>query len=514
MRFHLSLTVHALLFSSCLATPLHSVSRVWKNPPRLARTLHKRCGPVAEFYGQKASDWDANGMDDWLNKWWSNHTTLMSSNSKGFAGAFGQWAMGNPDWSCRDDGSSSVCDLNPCDDRVLNDKGVEIRQAYYTLEAVNRLHSYFVGLGQAFQVASIGAALSKDSWATTFYKDKDVKSVTVLREVLNAITSVIGIGAAFGGLAGPGAAAATGALTALFTGAAAVATPLIGQHQDDTFKKSADLGGILGTIVLEAMKGFTAANNILMHGDAFEGKGDIRSYLKGGLFLDFGGVDKVKLIDTMNNFLIGNAINQLYRTQKIFVMGGGACGDAGGVIGNGPQDQSICRDGKAWYLYYWQENDVVSVTVHQWGWTAAPPGSDQLGKGLYAGVTVQDIISSSLDSYNVARYSYDASTAAARAQDALTNGWANPGNSGASWEGVFTIPVCDVGWAANSDLERKQYILQGHDHDARPNWCGPICNGDEGMTQEFLKAANMEGFQSPKVLCESEQTEVIMSPAN
>ncbi|KAL8693421.1 MAG: hypothetical protein Q9224_003753, partial [Gallowayella concinna] len=125
-----------------------------------------------------------------------------------------------------------------------------------------------------------------------------------------------------------------------------------------------------------------------------------------------------------------------------------------------------------------------------------------------------DIISSSLDSYNVARYSYDASTAAARAQDALTNGWANPGNSGASWEGVFTIPVCDVGWAANSDLERKQYILQGHDHDARPNWCGPICNGDEGMTQEFIKAANMEGFRSPKVLCESEQTEVIMSPAN
>ncbi|KAL8812014.1 MAG: hypothetical protein Q9200_001346 [Gallowayella weberi] len=366
--------------------------------------------------------------------------------------------------------------------RVLNDKGIEIRQAYYTIEAVNRLHSYFTGLGQAFQVASFGAALSKDSWATTFYKDKDVKSVTALREVFNAITTVIGIGAAFGGLAGAGASAASGALNALFTGAAAVATPLIGQHQDDTFQKSADLGGILGTIVLEAMKGFTAANNVLMHGDTFQGKGDIRSYLKGGLFLDFGGVDKVKLIDNMNKFLIGNAINQLYRTQKIFVMGGGACGDAGGVIGNGPQDQSICRDGKAWYLYYWQENDV-------------------------------DIISSSLDSYNVARYSYDASTAAARAQDALANGWANPGNSGASWEGVFTIPVCDVGWAASSDLERKQYILQGHDHEARPNWCGPICNKDEATTQEFIKAANMEGFRSPKVSCASEQTGVEMSPA-
>lgn len=70
-------------------------------------------------------------------------------------------------------------------------------------------------------------------------------------------------------------------------------------------------------------------------------------------------------------------------------MDGGACGDAEGVIGNGPQDQSVCRDGKAWYLYYWQENDVVSTTAHQWGWTAAPPGSEQLGTGLNAGVTAQ-----------------------------------------------------------------------------------------------------------------------------
>lgn len=115
----------------------------------------------------------------------------------------------------------------------------------------------------------------------------------------------------------------------------------------------------------------------------------------------------------------------------------------------------------------------------------------------------QDIISSSLDSYNVARFSYDSSTAASRAQDALTNGWGNPGNAGASWEGVFTLPVCDVGWAASSDMERKEYILQGHDHEARPNWCGPICTGDLQTTKDFIKAANMENFQSPKYMCET-----------
>ncbi|KAL8998738.1 MAG: hypothetical protein Q9169_002293 [Polycauliona sp. 2 TL-2023] len=249
------------------------------------------------------------------------------------------------------------------------------------------------------------------------------------------------------------------------------------------------------------MKAFTSANKILMHGDSFKNTGDIRNSLQGGLFLDFGGVDKVKLIDTMNAFLTGQAINQPYRTQKIFVTGSGACGDANGVIGNGAKDQSICRDGKAWYLYYWQENDVVSTTAHKGGWTAALPGSEQLGTGLYAGVS--DIISSSLDSYNVARFSYDATTASSRAQDALTNGWANLSSVGASWEGVFTLPVCDVGWAASSDMERKQFILPCHDHDARPNWCGPVCTGHRETTMEFVTAAKMEGFQSPKHLCDT-----------
>ncbi|KAL8867949.1 MAG: hypothetical protein Q9174_005324 [Haloplaca sp. 1 TL-2023] len=455
MWYTLFLLTSSALLLPCLSVPLIATFPHWHQ---------KRCGPVSGFYGQQQSDWDANNMDAWLNAWWNNHTSEISSNSRGFAGAFGQWALGNPDWSCRDDGSSSSCDFDPCDNRVLNDKGNDLRQAYYVAESVNRLHSYFVGLSQAFQVASIAAALSKDSWATTFYRDKDVKSVTVLREVLNAITTVIGIGTAFGGLAGPVAGAASSAVGALFTGAAAVATPLIGQHQDDTFEKSADLGGILGTIVLEAMKGYVAANNLLMHGDDFEGTGDIRSYLKGGLFLNFPGVDKVALIDAMNAFLVGQAVNQLYRTQKIFIMGGGACGDGQG-IGSGPQESSVCRDGKAWYLYYWQENDVVSTTSHQWGWVATPPGAEQLGGPNYPGVTIQDIINSSLDSYNVARYSYNTDTAKSRAQNALTDGWENPGSKGASWEGVFTIPVCDVGWATGADLQGKEFILQPYGHE-------------------------------------------------
>ncbi|KAL8996028.1 MAG: hypothetical protein Q9169_004375 [Polycauliona sp. 2 TL-2023] len=321
------------------------------------------------------------------------------------------------------------------------------------MESVNRLHDYFNGLSQAFQSASIVAALSKDSWATTFYKDKDVKSVTALKEVLNALTAVVGAGAAFAGLGGPVAGAAAGAGSALFAG------------------------------------------------DDFQGTGDIRTYLQGGLFLAYPGIDKVAVIDRMNAKLIGHAVNALLRTQKVFIMGGGACGDNQG-IGNGPQDRSICRDGKAWYLYWWEEPGGLILNKHKYGWTSSPLGADKSGTGDYAGVTVADVINSSLDSYTAARYAYGADTAVARAQDALQNGWGNPGAAGASWEGTFTIHLCDVGWAVEGDIADKQYILQPLGVDDRPHWCGPICSGDVQQTRDWIGATNMANFQSPRFVCE------------
>ncbi|KAJ5788052.1 hypothetical protein N7457_003042 [Penicillium paradoxum] len=453
-------------------------------PPKMH---HKRCGPISDYYGQSTDDWDTYNTGDWINNWWDSNGELIANNIGGFAGAFGQWAMGNPDWSCRDDGSNSACDLQLCDNQVLNDRGDDIRPTYYVLES-------------SFTTTALGAALSKDEWATTFYRDKDVKSVTALKGVLTLLTTIVGIGASFAGL-GPavgGALAAAG--SALTSGGVSAGSNALSSHTDDTFEKSADLGGILGTLVVDSMKSFTTANNQLMSGQTY-GDVDIRSYISGGAFLAFPGVDKNAVTDAMTNMLVGTAINQLYRTQKIFIMGGGACDDNQG-IGSGPQESKICRDGKAWYLYYWQENDVISLTSHQWGWVATPPGLEKLGQDEYSGIRIEDVINSSLDAYNVAGYNYDADTAAHRASDAISNAWASPGSAAASWEGIFTIPVCDVGSAVDADYEYKEYILQPYGHDSRPVWCGPICSGDDQKTKDFINAVNMDGFRSPKHLCE------------
>jgi hypothetical protein len=191
----------------------------------------KGCGQVALYYDQQPEGWDNYHTGSWLNNWWDTHQSLMSNNSAGFAGAFGQWGMGNPDWSCQDDGSNSNCDLELCNNRVLNSHGNSTRQTYYVLESVNRLHSYFLGLEQAFSTAALDAALSKESWATTFYTDPDASSVTALKEVLSGLSAIISIGASFATFAAnPITKFVTGAAGAAMTGALNVGNNAVTQQ--------------------------------------------------------------------------------------------------------------------------------------------------------------------------------------------------------------------------------------------------------------------------------------------
>lgn len=87
------------------------------------------------------------------------------------------------------------------DNRALNSLGDDIRPAYYVLESINRLHSYFMGMSQSFSTSSIGASLKKESWSTSFYQPKNNdKTISTMREILNAVTAVtavVGVAVAF-----------------------------------------------------------------------------------------------------------------------------------------------------------------------------------------------------------------------------------------------------------------------------------------------------------------------------
>ena len=183
---------------STLSTSLQSTNPS-SSSAAAAATATSGCGAVSAYYGQTTADWDTINMDIWLNGWWTNYSSAITSNSYGFAGAFGNWAIGNPDFNCQTDGSTSDCDFNPCDIVTLNNNP-DVQQAYYVMESLNRFHSYFTGLGQAFTTSAMAAALSKDDWAETFYIDKDDKAATILKEILNALGTIIGLVGAFAGL--------------------------------------------------------------------------------------------------------------------------------------------------------------------------------------------------------------------------------------------------------------------------------------------------------------------------
>jgi hypothetical protein len=230
----------------------------------------------------------------------------------------------------------------------------------------------------------------------------------------------------------------------------------------------------------------------------------IANFLTGGGFLN-ASVNEVSTTQGFNTMIQGMAINQLWRQNKIFVMGGGKCGDNQG-IGNGPQNATWCdpETNTAWYLYFWQANDVISTTSHQWGWVAPPPGAEQLGSGQYQNISVANVIESSVKAYQQAGYNYTSDVMAARMADAVQTGSGNPMAAGAAWEGIFSIPVCNVSQAVDQNYSDKQYILQDYGHDSRPVWCGPICDNDLEKTKLFINATLMEGFQSPRHLCSSD----------
>lgn len=292
---------------------------------------------------------------------------------------------GNPNYNCADNGADENCQIDPCGNAVLSSAGSSMEPAYYVLESMTHLRQYFKALEISFVNAGIQAALVKDNWAYTYYVDKDDFSTTAISILLIAVVTVINIVAAFAGPAGwvamtaSAAAAAAGGM--LFMDRI-VATQ---QKADDTPKKSAQIGATLASIFQQGMTSFTQANNVLMKGLPY-GTEDIRGYISGGAYLNGPNPNTTEITQTANTLLASAAINQLWKQQKIFIMGGGPCDDSGG-IGQGPQEAKLCKNNQAWYLFYWQEYlGGIYLGKKKWGNVAAPPGMDSLAS---EGLTIQ-----------------------------------------------------------------------------------------------------------------------------
>jgi hypothetical protein len=126
---------------------------------------------------------------------------------------------------------------------------------------------------------------------------------------------------------------------------------------------------------------FIGINNELMYGHGYgPSSDDIRKYLQGGAWVNYPGLQKGQAQDLLISVMQSMMINSLWRMQRVFIIGGGACGDGQG-FGSGispPDDNYICEDGRAWYLYFWQK-ETGSIRKPQ-GWVSRPWGSDRMGQ--------------------------------------------------------------------------------------------------------------------------------------
>ena len=290
---------------------------------------------------------------------------------------------GDPNFNCYDNAADSNCEVDPCNNPVLNAAASSMVPAYYVLESLTHLRQYYLALEKAFVNAGITAALTKDDWAYTYYVDKNDFSNTEISILIIALTTVLNVLAAFAGPLGEAAAMGIQASVAAVSGALfadRILESTVGQ--DDTPKKAAQIGATMATWFQQGMTTFTQGNNILMKGLQYGGE-DVRSYIADGAYLTGPNPNITAVTQTANTLLASVAINQLWKDQKIYIMGGGPCDDSGG-IGSGPQEAKLCKNGQAWYVFYWQEYlGQIHLGKKQWGNVAALPGvADLANEGL------------------------------------------------------------------------------------------------------------------------------------
>lgn len=226
--------------------------------------------------------------------------------------------LGNPDW-CLD----GNCDFRPCDISVLTNNSDDLRHAYYVTEGVSRLHSHFDDLSEAFQDSAIWAAFAKDKWSLTFHPGKDEQS-TGLKVGMITATFFVAVAFAFATTIGPLQAGSVSSATALWS-AGQSSLNTFNVHKDHSFIDAADLGVAIGELVIAASKVLVNVSNLVMQGGHLGTSGDIREFLRGGYWVEYEGLDRSKLVDNLAGFLLANAINRIWRTHAVYILGGPKC---------------------------------------------------------------------------------------------------------------------------------------------------------------------------------------------
>lgn len=128
------------------------------------------------------------------------------------------------------------------------------------------------------------------------------------------------------------------------------------------------------------------------------------------------------------------------------------------------------------------------------GYLTAPPNIDKFNSSMYT-LNVIDAVVSSARAWQYASNNYTDQDAQDRIiASVASNGTLTPFQDGSAWEGVWTIPVCNVGnnvdWNTNFGDKKQGY-------GRLPCCCSPNCTD----TAEFARASGWNGSDTLLVGC-------------
>lgn len=245
--------------------------------------------------------------------------------------------------------------------------------------------------------------------------------------------------------------------------------------------------GISGLKVFALMFSQAARNSTETWADAaFSGLPDttgknILDYLQSGSFVDSTSIPNNTEVEIYyKSALTARTINAQWRLQSIYLVA--ATGDVSS-FGDYPVDASFKSPatGRTYVPYYFDGK------LQQ-----EPPGLSLLNQSYY-GIRPSQIAESSARAWEYAGNNYTTTLASQRIQSSLSsNGALTPFQDGPGWEGMFTLPACDVGSHAEWLVPFGGTLL--------PCCCGKDC----ADTKAFIQAANLNKSEDFFDICRAQ----------
>ncbi|KAG4424306.1 hypothetical protein IFR04_002547 [Cadophora malorum] len=230
------------------------------------------------------------------------------------------------------------------------------------------------------------------------------------------------------------------------------------------------LGNVIKTSAEGMRTGFESWAKTLFNGEADVTGKTILAYLNSGRFTFDYNIPSSWLTQVFFQIQVSKLVNQQWSkdnskvSSHTFVMCANAtdspCSD----------DSQFSENGRVCCLY----------SMDKKGEYVPPPALSKLVDPPY-NISTSDITASSLHSYLSGRFEYDESTLATKIEESISVDQASSFLAqGAKFEGIWTLPVCDVGihsdWVADYGAKMK------------PCCCGAACNEDK----LFLEAAGLK----------------------